>query len=79
MRVYKIELMVLDFDQIGDDIPATIEEARYPNRCISPKVMSVETREIGEWDDSNSLNNTNTMKARFNELFAAASADRREG
>jgi len=70
MKVYKVELMVLDWDDIGEDgIKDEIENARYGNRCISPDVVSSESRDIGEWSDDHPLNQLNTAVSEFNRLF----------
>ena len=35
MKLYKITLIVPDFDEVGDNIPDYIEDANYPNdTCI---------------------------------------------
>ena len=68
-KVYKITLLVVDHDDCGpDDVKEVIENQRYPNHCIHPDVMAIETREI-EWDDRHPLNITATTKAAFEELF----------
>ena len=73
MNVMKIVLAVVDFDGVGpDEVRATLEEASYPNRCISPSVMSVEVRDIGEWEDSNPLNFESTHHAEMDRLFGAS-------
>ena len=69
MRVCKVELFFVDFDNVGDDVKTTLENARYPNRCINPHVLSVDWREIGEWADENPLNNSGTYKDEITRLF----------
>ena len=69
MKVYKVTLMIIDFDEVGDDIKDIIENARYPNRCISPTVYGMESMDIGEWEDENPLNNHKEWKAEFRRLF----------
>jgi len=70
MKVYKVELMIIDFDELGDDsIKLEIENSRYPNDCIHPKVMSIVEKDIGEWDDNNPLNNQKTCRDEYNRLF----------
>ncbi len=69
MKVYKLEVIVIDHDGVGDGITDTIENQRYPNHCISPHVVSVEERDIGEWSDAHPLNNTNTFDAEVKRLF----------
>ena len=57
MKAYKIELLIEDHDEIGiDQIIDVIENARYPNRCISPEVIGVMESDIGEWHDDHPLN-----------------------
>jgi len=71
MKVYKVELMIIDFDQLGaDGIKEEIECARYANRCISPEVKSIESRDLGEWEDDNPLNMCDTRDAEYRRLFA---------
>lgn len=72
MKAYRIELLVVDHDNVGDDMVTTIEEARYPNRCINPQVMSIEARDIGEWDDDHPLNHGGKAPDEFKRLFSAA-------
>ena len=70
MNVHRVVLMVIDFDEIGaESVKDVIENARFPNRCISPKVMALETRDIGEWTDDHPLNYRD--KDEFNKLFTA--------
>ena len=57
MKAYKIELLIEDHDEIGiHQIIDVIENARYPNRCISPEVISAMQSDIGEWHDDHPLN-----------------------
>ena len=61
MKAYKIEILIIDFDEVGaDGITDVIENTRYPNRCISPDVKSVESADIGEWYDDHPLNSAAT-------------------
>lgn len=70
MQVMKLEVVVIDFDQIGaDGIRDAIECARYPNHCISPTVKAVEVRDIGEWRDDHPLNKSATADAELRRLF----------
>ena len=58
MKVYKLEIMIIDHDNCGaEEIKDVIENARYPNRCIMPEVMSIKHADIGEWSDEHPLNN----------------------
>ena len=69
MRAYKLEVLVIDFDNVGDDIPSLIENTKYPNWCISPTVIQAESKDIGEWSDDHPLNKNDTMKAEYKKLF----------
>jgi hypothetical protein len=72
MKVYKIVLCIVDHDVGGDEISAILENAHYPNHCIGPKVISLESREIGEWHDDHPLNERNS-RAAFESLFGNSS------
>ena len=70
MKVYKVELMVLDFDGIGaEGIKDEIENTKYGNRCISPEVKGCEERDIGEWDDDHPFNHRDKSDAEYRRLF----------
>lgn len=72
MQVHKIVLTVIDFDDVGaDGVRKTLENANYPNRCISPRVNSLETRDCGEWSDEHPLNKRDTAAAELARLFGA--------
>jgi hypothetical protein len=71
MKVYKIEIMVINHDDLPlSEIEDVIENTRYPNRCIEPQVMNSDVREIGEWDDDGPLNDPKTVEAEYDRLFA---------
>jgi len=71
MKVYKIEVMVVDLDQIGEqEIKDVIEHTRYPNHCIAPKVKNIESRDIGQWHDDHPMNKPDTADAEYKRLFA---------
>jgi len=70
MKVYKVELLVIDFDGLGaDGIKTEIENCNYPNDCISPRVQAITERDIGEWNDDNPLNSSITRDAEYKRLF----------
>ena len=70
-NVYKIELCVIDHDEIGaDGIAEVLQDTKYPNRCIKPKVVTIEGKDIGEWDDNNLLNYRDTQKQELARLFS---------
>ena len=69
-HVYKVELAIIDHDEIGgDEIKEVLENTRYPNRCISPEVLTVEEKDIGEWYDEHPLNYRDTAKQELARLF----------
>ena len=70
MKVTKVELMIVDFDNVGEDeIKDVLESARYPNRCISPEVMKMTTVDIGEWSDEHPLNSVDDQQVEYERLF----------
>lgn len=73
MKAYKITLLVIDSDEIGaDEIRNELENGRYGNDCISPDVMTIEERDIGEWSDDHPLNRRDTADAEFQRLFGSS-------
>ena len=70
MKVYRVELLIIDHDEIGDqEICDVLENESYPNHCMTPKVMSMAMREV-EWTDDHPLNIEGAMNAEFNRLFS---------
>lgn len=68
-EVHRIVLYVVDHDQVGaTDVREVLEHTHYPNRCIAPRVVSVETQPV-EWDDDHPLNMRTTAATAFAELF----------
>jgi len=56
MKIHKVTLLVVDSDDIGaEDIKEVIENQKYPNYCISPSVVAIETEEV-DWSDNHPLN-----------------------
>lgn len=52
-KVYKLEVMVIDHEMIGEEeIISLIESSRQ----ISPDVIKAEMRDIGVWNDDHPLN-----------------------
>lgn len=69
MKVHKVELLILNFDDVSEqEIKMILEETRYPNRCISPDVKSIKTVEV-EWSDDHPLNQKDTCNAEYKRLF----------
>jgi len=70
MKAYKVELLIIDFDQIGEEeIRYQIEDTKYSNHCISPKVKNIEERDIGEWRDDHPLNSLILEDEEYNRLW----------
>jgi hypothetical protein len=70
MKVYKLEVVVIDHDNIGgEDIKDVLENTRYPNRCISPEITDIKEVDIGEWDDNHPLNNRRLFIPYLKKLF----------
>lgn len=68
-KVHRVTLTIIDHDDLGaDGVREVLEHARYANRCISPRVMAVETRDV-EWSDAHPLNHAATADAAIRALF----------
>jgi hypothetical protein len=69
MKVFKIELLVIDFDGLGEDgVRQELMNVRYANDCIAPDVKAIEARDI-EWSDDHPLNKHTTADAEYKRLF----------
>lgn len=76
MKVYKITLMFIDFDDLGPDgAQDVLENARLPNHIDPGSVMEIEERDIGEWHDDHPLNFTDKRAGAFHDLFSNALKD----
>lgn len=61
MKAYLVTTVVLDHDELGPEgIAVEMNNVRYPNRCLSPRVTAIEGFEVGPWDDSHPLNQRGT-------------------
>jgi len=68
-KVHKVELLIINTDNVTEEsIITVIENARYPNHCISPSVKHIETREV-DWDDDHPLNKSETCEEAYRKLF----------
>ena len=71
MKAYKIEILVIDFDGLGESgIKEALENASFPNDCVSPNVKAITEKDIGEWADEHPLNKRATCDAEYQRLFA---------
>ena len=70
MKVYKLEVMVIDHDEVGEEgIVVELQNAHYPNDCIDPVVKSIQGVDIGEWRDDHPLNHAATADEAYRKLF----------
>ena len=70
VKVYKIELLIVDHDNVGaEDIRTLIEDARYPNHCLSPQVKKMTESEI-DWHDEHPLNMRDTANEEYKRIFS---------
>lgn len=71
LKVYRVELMVKDFDNLGaEGIKDAIENQRYCNSCIYPKVITTEEREVTNYNDNHPLNQNSQSIQEFQRLFS---------
>lgn len=69
-RIYRVEVFIVDHDAIGPEgVKSVLENARYPNRAISPHVVSIDTRNV-EWSDDHPLNKRDGWRPAYDELFS---------
>jgi hypothetical protein len=69
IEVHRVVLYVVDHDQLGSsEVIDVLENARYPNRCMSPDVASIETVSV-EWSDDHPLNRSDTKDEALAKLF----------
>lgn len=67
MKAYKLEVLMLDHDELGvESVVSEIECVKY----FSPSVMKVEDRDIGEWNDDHPLNSLALQEMEYEKLFA---------
>lgn len=69
-KVHKIVICVVDHDDLGAaEVKIVLEESRYPNDCISPRVVAIDTLEV-EWSDDHPLNRRGSIAAAVAQLFS---------
>jgi hypothetical protein len=70
MKVHLLRVLVIDHDHLGaDEVERVLEDTKYPNDCIIPNVIKSQSVDIGEWDDDNPLNHSDTQAAEIDRLF----------
>jgi hypothetical protein len=68
VKAYKVELLVIDYNEIGaEGIRVELESAISD---IRPEVISCTERDIGEWSDDHPLNHRSTLVPEYRRLFA---------
>lgn len=68
MKMHRIELYVIDFENLGSD---EYKQQLLNMKHMSGQVKSIETTDIGNWDDSHALNKANTNADVFRGYFVA--------
>lgn len=69
-QAHVVVLTILDLDGLdANEIKIVIENVHYPNHCMSPDVIKVQTVDLGEWDDDHPLNQSDTADAEWRRLF----------
>ena len=70
MKAYKLEVLIIDHDSVGEDLIVSIlENQKYPNHCLSPQVKVITEAEIGTWTDYHPLNKRATCDAEYDRIF----------
>lgn len=67
-RVMKVELLVITNELDANDVVREIEQVRYPNDCLSPRVVSIDSREV-RWSDDHPLNRPETWCSEYRRMF----------
>ena len=66
MKAYKLEVLVIDTNEVGIDcVLEAVEESRY----VSIDILEVSEADIGEWMDDHPLNKHSTKRDEYNRLF----------
>ena len=65
-KVMKIEVLVIDFDSVGED---GVKDAIEINKWVNAKVKSIKTVDV-EWSDDHPLNKHGTSARAYIDLFA---------
>lgn len=70
MYAHKVELLVLDADNLGaDEVQSVIENTNYPNRCISVSALKMHSIKVYDWSDEHPLNNRNSQHEAVKIMF----------
>jgi hypothetical protein len=72
MKLIQMTVTVIDFDHLGaEEVVSTLENANYPNDCISPRVHDVKVHDIGDWSDDHPLNQNSTFEEAYKKIISA--------
>jgi hypothetical protein len=77
MRAYKMEVLIIDHDDVGLQAKNYLENGNFPNDCIRPQVLSMKIADIGEWSDDHPLNRHDTFGPYVEGLFKVEDEDGR--
>ena len=68
-KVHRVTILIVNHDDLDENqLAQAIEDTNYPNDCIDPMVLEIETRET-EWRDDHPLNKARSMFSAVTELF----------
>jgi hypothetical protein len=74
MKAYKIEILVIDHDSLGEaSLREELVNANFPNDCISLDIKSITEKDVGEWHDEHPLNKLSTCDSEYRRLFSVYS------
>lgn len=69
VKVHMVTLLIIDHDSLGaEGVKEVIQETHYPNHCIAPSVLKIDTCEV-EWSDDHALNRRDRQMSEVERLF----------
>lgn len=69
MKVYKLEVLIIDADvDTIEEAESIIDNTRYPNH-VNVTAITCREAEIGEWHDEHPLNYSDKTEKEMNRLF----------
>ena len=79
MKVHSIVILVVDTDEMGAErVKDTLEQQRYPNHCIGPKVVRIDTADLTDAEYETFNDGTlMTLEARHRIVVAKAAPEAR--
>ncbi len=72
IKAYKIEILVLDFEDSGEE---SIRDLVERSRHLNAKVMSLKSADV-DWSDEHPLNKCGTSSRAYQDLFPANDANK---